>query len=149
MLQLSWLWSDPLEVGVDAPLFTAKDQDGNEVSLQKLRGKNVILVFYPGDDTTVCTKQVCEIRDNWQLVKQKNAVVFGINPQSAESHKKFVNGRQLPFPLLVDQGQKIGQLYHAHGLIVKRTVYLIGPDGKIKFGQRGKPSPAEVLRFAE
>lgn len=71
--------------------------------------------------------------------------VFGVNPQSSESHASFRQKQRLPFPLLVDKGQKVATLYNANGLIVKRTVYLIGPDGKIRFSRRGMPSPDEVL----
>jgi peroxiredoxin Q/BCP len=81
-------------------------------------------------------------------VKRKNAVVYGVNPGSLESHKKFAEKNQLPFPLLVDEGQAIAKLYSANGLFVKRTVYLISPEGKILFAKRGMPGPAEVLRYA-
>ncbi len=91
---------------------------------------------------------MCDIRDNWSLVKRKNAVVYGVNPGSAESHKKFAEKNELPFPLLADEGQKIAALYRANGLLVKRTVYLISPEGKILYGRRGMPSPAEVLGAA-
>lgn len=74
--------------------------------------------------------------------------IFGVNPQKLESHAKYRAKFQFPFPLLVDQGQKVAKLYRTHGPIVKRTVYLIGPDGAIRFGQRGMPSPAEVLAAA-
>ncbi len=81
-------------------------------------------------------------------MKSKNAVVYGVNPGSAESHRKFVDKNRLEFPLLVDTGQEVARLYQAHGLFVKRTVYLIDPEGIIRFGQRGMPSPLEVLRHA-
>lgn len=81
-------------------------------------------------------------------MKQKNAVVYGVNPGSVESHKNFAEKNHLPFPLLADPGQSIAKLFNAHGLLVKRTVYLIGPDGKIRFGQRGMPTPLEVLKHA-
>lgn len=81
-------------------------------------------------------------------MKSKNAVVYGVNPGSAESHKKFVDKNRLEFPLLVDTGQEVARLYQAHGLFVKRTVYLIDPEGIIRFGQRGMPSPLEVLKYA-
>jgi peroxiredoxin Q/BCP len=146
---LDWLFSDPLPVGASAPDFTLPDDRGNSVSLKELRGKNVVLVFYPRDETSVCTQQLCEFRDRWADVQSKNAVVFGVNPQDAESHSKFREHRQYPFPLLTDEGQKMGELYHARGLIVKRTVYLIGPDGIIRYAKRGKPEPAEVLASAK
>ena len=145
---LDWLFSDPLAVGTRAPDFTLPDQDGNRISLASLRGKNVVLVFYPRDETSVCTKQLCEFRDRWADVQAKNTVVFGVNPQDAASHTKFRNHRQYPFPLLTDEGQKMGEAYHTRGLIVKRTVYLIDPNGVIRYAKRGKPEPSEVLAAA-
>jgi peroxiredoxin Q/BCP len=145
---LEWLFSNPLPVGTPAPGFTLPDQDGNLVSLAALRGRNVVLVFYPGDETTICRKQLCEFRDRSGLAQEKNALVFGVNPQNASGHSKFRDRRQLPFPLLVDRGQKVGELYQARGLAVKRTVYLIGPDGIIRYARRGKPEPDEVFAAA-
>ena len=142
----SWLFSDPLEVGTPAPDFSLPDDAGRTVTLSALRGKRVVLVFYPADDTPGCTKQLCEFRDDWAEARGAGVEVFGVNPGSAKSHDKFRQKFKLPFPLLVDESQKVAQLYHAHGLIVKRTVYLIGKDGVIKFAQRGMPSPDEVLR---
>jgi peroxiredoxin Q/BCP len=145
---LSWLWSDPLPVGAKAPDFTLPDEGGHMVSLSSLRGKNVVLVFYPGDDTSVCTRQLCDFRDHWKQATQKNAMVYGVNPWSAKSHMKFRDKFHFPFPLLVDEGQKVAALFHANGLMIKRTVYLIGPDGVIRFARRGVPSPEEVLATA-
>jgi peroxiredoxin Q/BCP len=146
---LDWLFSEPLAPGSPAPDFTTLDQEGRTVALGQLRGKNVILVFYPADNTSVCTKQLCEFRDSWGAVQSKNAVVFGVNPAGAAKHEKFRDKFNFPFPILVDEGQAIGKLYHAYGLIVpKRTVYLIGPDGVIRYSKRGKPEPSEVLAAA-
>jgi peroxiredoxin Q/BCP len=147
-MMLSWLFSDPLPVGAAAPDFTALDDSGRTVTLSALRGRNVVLVFYPGDDTPGCTKQLCQFRDDWSQAAARHIEVFGVNPQSAQHHQKFREKFHFPFPLLVDTGQKIGELYHTHGLTVKRTVYLIGPDGKILFSRRGMPPPAEVLAAA-
>ena len=144
-MMLSWLWSDPLPVGTRAPDFTLPDEAGKIVTLAALKGRSVVLVFYPGDDTTICTRQLCEFRDEWQEARARHVEVFGINPQNAASHAKFRQKFQFPFPILVDKGQKVGKLYHAHGLIVKRTVYLIGPDQTIRFAQRGTPPAKEVL----
>jgi peroxiredoxin Q/BCP len=144
----SWLFSDPLTVGSKAPEFSAPDDEGHVVTLSALRGKNVVLVFYPGDDTTVCRAQLCEFRDNWQRASSHNTVVYGVNPAGSASHEKFRKKYQLGFPLIVDAGQKVAALYHANGLIVKRTVYLIGPDGVIRYAKRGKPSVREVLAAA-
>jgi thioredoxin-dependent peroxiredoxin len=143
-----WLFSDPLPAGSKAPDFTLPKQDGGAVRLSSLRGKNVVLVFYPGDDTPVCRKQLCEFRDQWAEARKRNTEVFGVNPASAGSHAKFQEKYHLPFPLLVDAGQKVAALYHASGIFIKRTVYLIGPDGAIRYAQRGKPDPREVLAAA-
>lgn len=143
-----WLFSEPLAVGESAPDFSLPDQDGKIESLRDLRGRSVVLVFYPGDDTTVCRAQLCELRDRWAQAAAKNTLVFGVNPQNAASHGRFREKSKLPFPLLVDQGQKVGKLYRTSGLIVKRTVYLIGPDGVIRFARRGKPNADEVLASA-
>jgi thioredoxin-dependent peroxiredoxin len=144
----SWLWSDPLPAGTQAPDFSLPDESGNMVRLAQLRGRNVVLVFYPGDDTSLCTKQLCQFRDDWKEAQSRRVEVFGVNPQGAAKHGDFRRKFNFPFPLLVDRGQKVGELYHTNGLIVKRTVYLIGPDGVIRFGQRGVPAPHEVLAHA-
>jgi peroxiredoxin Q/BCP len=147
---LSWVFEEPLAVGKKAPDFSLHDQSGNLVSLARYRDtNNVVLVFYPGDDTGLCTKQLCEFRDNWELAKAKQTIVFGVNPQNAEKHTSFIAKYQYPFSLLVDQGQRVARLYSASGLFVRRTVYLIGKSGNIRFGQRGKPSPQTVLLTAE
>jgi peroxiredoxin Q/BCP len=145
---LDWLFADPLLPGTPAPDFSLPDQQGNMVSLAALRGRNVALIFYPGDDTSVCRRQLCEFRDRWARAQEKNTVVLGINPQSAKSHTRFIAKSRLPFPLLIDRGQKIAALYHANGLIVRRTVYLIGPEGFIRFGERGMPDADQVLSHA-
>ena len=145
---LSWLFSNPLPVGAAAPDFSALDDSGRTVKLSALRGKNVVLVFYPGDDTPTCTKQLCEFRDDWNDALARGVEVFGVNPRNARKHAEFRRKFGFPFPLLVDSGQKVARQYHANGLVVKRTVYLIGPDGTILFARRGKPSPSEVLAAA-
>lgn len=146
---LSWLFSDPLPVGESAPDFTLLDQDGAPVSLSALAGMNVVLVFYPADETTLCTKQLCEFRDSWALAQSKDALVFGVNPAAPEKHARFRTHHRFPFPLLADPGQRVGALYRAKGFIVKRTVYLIGKSGVIRYAKRGKPEPDEVLAAAE
>jgi len=145
---LDWLFSDPLPVGSQAPDFSLPDDSGATVSLASLHGNNVVLVFYPGDDTPTCTKQLCEFRDRWDQAKERNVAVYGVNPQGSGRHSRFRAKYKFPFPLLVDKGQQVGALYHANGLIVKRTVYLIGPGGTILYARRGKPAPEEVLAAA-
>ena len=144
---LDWLFESPLAVGTPAPDFSVPDHDGSRVTLKDFRGHNVVLVFYPADNTSVCTKQLCEFRDSWAAVKAKNTVVFGVNP--ARRHDNFRERHKFPFPLLYDDGQKVGKLYRAAGTLVpKRTVYLIGPDGVIRYARRGKPAPEDVLAAA-
>src|ERR1017187_4591757 len=145
-MMLSWLFSDPLAVGVAAPEFSVADDSGRTVTLSALRGRYVVLVFYPGDNTPGCTKQLCQFRDDWSQARAQGVEGFGVNPRNARSHGRFREKFHFPFPLLVDRGQKVAALYPANGLIVKRTVYLIGPDGVIRFGRRGMPGLSEVLR---
>jgi peroxiredoxin Q/BCP len=140
-----WLFQKPLPQGAKAPDFALKDQDGNRVTLSGLRGKNVVLIFYPGDETPVCRRQLCDFRDQWDLAKDKDTLVFGVNPQSALRHSAFRAHNNLPFPLLVDRNQRVAKLYNAAGLVPRRTVYVIGWDGRIRYSRRGNPPAAEVL----
>lgn len=146
---LEWLFDSPLRVGTAAPDFTLLDQDGQSHTLSKLRGSNVVLVFYPADETTTCRKQLCEFRDRASLTASKGTVVFGINPQSADRHARFRQQERLNFPLLVDGGKQVAGLYHCGGPLVRRTVYLVGKSGTVRFAKRGKPVPEEVLQAAE
>ena len=141
---LSW-FSRPLAPGSEAPSFIAPDQEGSVFVLNQQRNKYVVLVFYPGDDTAVCTKQLCELRDNWDAISARGACVVGLNPQSESSHTGFRDKHQLPFPLLVDHGKRIARLYRCDGPIVRRTVYVVGKDGNILYARRGKPSVSEIL----
>src|SRR5215469_1116080 len=146
---MSWFSSDPLAAGTPAPDFSLPDDSGRTVTLSALRGKNVVLVFYPGDDTPGCTKQLCQFRDSWESAREHGVELFGVNPQSADKHTHFRGKFHFPFPLLVDKGKQVAKLYRADGLIVKRTVYLVGPDGVIRFARRGMPPPSEVLAAAK
>jgi peroxiredoxin Q/BCP len=139
------LLSKPLSVGDCAPDFRSRDENGQTVTLSELHGKPVLLVFYPGDDTYGCTRQLCEIRDAWDELKNAGVVVLGVNPQNADSHRRFRKKYDFPFSILVDEGQQVARLYRAGGLIVRRTVVLVGRDGRILLSERGKPSPQRVL----
>ena len=139
------LFEDPLPVGSVAPPFLLPDEDGNVFALNLNRNKVVVLVFYPADDTPGCTKQLCALRDDLSRLKEHNMFTVGVNPGNAESHKKYKTKHSYPFPLLVDAGRRVARLYHCGGLVVKRTVYVIGRDGKIKFAQRGMPSVDELV----
>lgn len=140
----SWFLK-PLPVGAAAPPFLLPDEEGSVWSLNLNRNKVVVLVFYPADDTPVCTRQLCELRDGWDKIRARNGIVLGINPGNAASHRAFKEKHKLPFPVLVDNAKRVAKLYNAAGPIVRRTVYVIGRDGKILFSQRGKPSLGKIL----
>ena len=90
-----------------------------------------------------------EFRDDWAHLRALNIEVFGVNPRGGASHSRFRQKFGFPFPLLVDRGQRVAALYQADaGILVKRTVYLIDPDGAIRYSKRGKPSPEEVMAAA-
>ena len=140
--------SDMLKTGEAAPDFTLKDANGKTVTLSGFRGKkNVVLVFYPMDNTPGCTKQLCTIRDDWSMFEKADAQVFGVNPGDAKSHQKFSGKFDFPFPLLIDEDKKVTVDYGAKGLMMtKRTVYGIDKDGKIAFAERGMPSSETILK---
>jgi len=142
---LKWLFSAPLSPGTPAPAFDLPDDSGRRWRLSDLAGEWVLLVFYPGDDTMVCTRQLCALRDEWQSVQQKGVRCFGVNPQGEDSHRKFREKYRFPFPLLIDTDGEVAGAYLAGGWIIRRTVYLIGPDGRIRFGERGVPDVASIL----
>ena len=148
---MSWLFGgELLAVGSEAPDFRLSDESGQAVQLSSFRGKQpIVLVFYPMDETPVCRGQLCELRDHWDAFTERGAAVLGINPGRTASHLKFKQRHNFPFPLLVDEGKKVALRYGAAGLagglIVKRSVYAIGKDGRIVFAQRGKPASEEIL----
>jgi len=129
-----------LKEGDKAPAFTAKDQNGKTVSLSDFIGKNVILYFYPKDDTPGCTAEACSFRDNYQSMLGKGFEVIGISTDNEKSHKKFEKKFSLPFTLIADPDRSIVEAY---GLWVEknmygrkfmgtaRTTFIIGPDGTI------------------
>ncbi|MEO8603259.1 MAG: peroxiredoxin, partial [bacterium] len=104
-----------IEAGKAAPAFTLPDGQGNKVSLKDFAGKDVILYFYPKDDTPGCTKEACGFRDDWKTLQKLGAVVLGVSADSAESHQKFTAKYKLPFPLLTDADRKVMEKYGAYG----------------------------------
>ncbi|PWJ42369.1 thioredoxin-dependent thiol peroxidase [Sediminitomix flava] len=100
-----------LEIGQKAPLFTAKDQNGEAISLEEFKGKKVILYFYPKDNTPGCTAQACNLRDNYELLLEKGYVVIGVSSDSEKKHQNFIAKHELPFPLIADTDQKVHELY--------------------------------------
>jgi peroxiredoxin Q/BCP len=129
----------PLPAGVQAPDFEATDQSGNRIQLRELlKDQAVVLVFYPGDDTPGCTKQLCAVRDDWSQFQAANATVLGVNPADQESHTAFREKYSFPFPLIVDTDATIAEAYGTDGmLMVKRTVFVINQDGEIVLAERG------------
>ena len=104
-----------LTEGQTAPLFTLNNQAGHPVSLEKLKGKKVVLYFYPKDDTPGCTKQACNLRDNQSLLTQKGVVVLGISTDSEKSHQKFSDKYQLNFDILADPDKDVVNMYGVWG----------------------------------
>ena len=139
--------SQMLTVGEKAPAFSLLDESGNAVTLEEHRGKrNVVLIFYPGDKTPGCTRQLCAVRDQFELFTNSDTAVFGVNPQGVESHQKFAKKHDFPFPLLVDCDKGVASAYGCKGVLVtKRTVYGIDKEGVIVFARRGMPSNEEIL----
>lgn len=137
-----------LSVGEKAPAFEAKDELGRTIRLEDYRGKsNVVLIFYPGDDTPGCTKQLCAARDDFGKYQALDAVVFGVNPAGQESKQAFSEKYDFPFPLLADTEGTLVRDYGCRGIggITTRTVYAIDKDGVIVFAERGMPSSETIL----
>lgn len=130
-----------LQPGDKAPAFKATADDGSTVTLAALKGKTVVLYFYPKDDTSGCTKAACDVRDRQALFKKKGAIVYGVSPDGIESHAKFKTKHKLNFPLLADPEKTLCQaygvwkeksMYGRKYMGVERTTFIIGPDGRIQ-----------------
>jgi peroxiredoxin Q/BCP len=130
-----------LKEGDVAPLFEATDYNGNKISLAALKGKKVILYFYPKDDTPGCTAEACDLRDNYSALLTKGFAIVGVSADSEASHKKFKEKYELPFPLFSDEDKKIIKDYGVWGEKsmygktyegIIRTTYIISKEGKIE-----------------
>lgn len=129
-----------LKTGDQAPAFSAKNQNGETISLSDFAGKTVILYFYPKDDTPGCTAEACSFRDNYEALQAKGYVVIGVSTDDEKSHTKFVNKYNLPFNLIADTDKNIVEAY---GVWVEKSMYgktymgttrktfIINPEGKI------------------
>jgi peroxiredoxin Q/BCP len=137
-----------IQTGQKAPDFTLISSTGDTVRLSDFAGKNyLVLIFYPGDETPGCTKQLCAVRDDYSKFEAKNAKVFGVNPAGIDSHKKFVKRYSFQFPLLIDEGQKTAKLYGCDAWpMVKRTVVVIDPQGTVIYVKQGLPPNEEILQ---
>jgi len=146
-----------VEEGKPAPDFELTSDAGDTVRLADLRGKQVVLYFYPRDDTPGCTKQACGIRDAWDAFRETGALVFGVSPDGEESHARFRQKHGLPFTLLADPGHELTERYGfwvqksfagKKHMGVERSTVVIGPDGVVeKVFRRVKPADhaAQVL----
>ncbi|MCS6896086.1 MAG: thioredoxin-dependent thiol peroxidase [Bacteroidia bacterium] len=132
--------SNLLPKGSVAPDFTGIDQNGRSIRLSELRGKKVIIYFYPKDDTPGCTKEACNLRDNYEKLQAAGYVVLGISADDVESHKHFAEKYHLPFPLIADTEKTIIKAYGAWGVKkmygkayegIQRITYIIDEDGRI------------------
>jgi peroxiredoxin Q/BCP len=130
-----------INVNDKAPEFTLQDENGKEVSLKGLRGKVVVLYFYPRADTPGCTIEACEFRDTYKQMQKTGAVLLGISPDTPKAQKKFQEKFQLPFSLLADADKKVAiafdvlkekNMYGKKVMGVVRTTFIIGPNGKIQ-----------------
>ena len=129
-----------LKVGDKAPAFKLKNQDGETISLSDLKGKPVVLYFYPKDDTPGCTKEACNFRDEFPKFGKMKAEIIGISTDSVDSHKKFADKYKLPFNLLADEKKEIVEKYdvwkekNMYGkkyMGIERTTFIIDANGKI------------------
>lgn len=148
-----------IEEGKAAPAFTLPDQNGQKVALKDLKGKDVVVFFYPKDDTPGCTKEACGFRDNFAQFEDANVVLLGVSPDEAGSHQKFIDKYDLPFTLLCDPEKRVMEQYGAWGEknmygkvtmgVIRSTVW-IGADGKVvkhwKRVSKAEQHPAQVLK---
>ena len=147
-----------IEEGKNAPAFTLTDTNGEKVALKDIKGSTIVLYFYPRDDTPGCTKEACGFRDLWKEIQKTGAIVYGVSPDTAESHQKFTSKYKLPFNLLSDPDKKMMTKYGAYGektmygkktMGVIRSTVIIDAKGKIaKHWRRvakAADHPAKVL----
>jgi len=147
-----------LEAGDKAPDFSLEDHTGKTWSLGDLKGKKVVLYFYPTDDTPGCTAQACDFRDSWTHFQNAGFVVLGVSPQGRESHEKFTNKYDLNFPLLIDEDHAVAEAYDAWGekknygktyIGLKRSTFVIDEDGLISEAQYNVKAKGHVARLRE
>ncbi|MDD2197031.1 MAG: thioredoxin-dependent thiol peroxidase [Bacteroidales bacterium] len=130
-----------LKKGDKAPLFIGEDQNGNTISLENLKGKKIVLYFYPKDNTPGCTAQACNLRDNYDILLSKGYKVIGISADTQQSHQKFIEKYNLPFPLIADTDKQIIKQYGVWGPKkfmgrtfdgINRTTFIIDEEGNIE-----------------
>jgi peroxiredoxin Q/BCP len=132
----------PLQIGDNAPDFTLPDQNGEPVSLASLRGRRVVIYFYPKDDTPGCTKEACNFRDRWSSLQEHGIEVLGISKDGGASHERFIRKYELPFTLLTDEEPcPVATAYGSYGLKkfmgreymgMMRHTFVVDPEGKLE-----------------
>jgi peroxiredoxin Q/BCP len=123
-----------VDVGDVAPDFELPGSGGKTYKLSEYRGRKVILAFYPGDFTTVCTRQFCSYRDNDERIGNLGADVLGISPQSVDSHERFIAENSLNLPLLADEGRSVASAYGVvAGPLVRRAVFVVDEEGVVRY----------------
>ncbi len=140
-------------VGASAPDFSLTDGEGRDWRLSDQRGRTVVLLFYPGDETPVCTRQMCSVRDNWELYRETGAEVVGVSTDSAESHGKFAAHHSLPLRLLSDPKGEVSRLYGAKSWLpgrAARVVVVIDAQGVVRHNKAQtlslfRPRDAEII----
>ena len=147
-----------IEAGTPAPEFELKADDGSTVTLAGLRGRRVVLYFYPRDDTPGCTAQACGIRDQWQDFRGVDAVVLGVSPDDEASHRTFKEKYGLPFTLLSDEDHAVAERYGVwvertnYGrtyMGIKRSTFVIGEDGTVRSAMYGVKPDTHAERVLE
>ncbi len=147
-----------IEEGKAPPAFKLKDEKGENVALKYQKGPNLVIYFYPKDDTPGCTKEACGFRDLWGEIQNTGTVVLGVSPDDGESHEKFISKYSLPFTLLCDPDKKVMEKYGAWGeknmygkktVGVIRSTVIVGKDGKVakhwKKVAKAETHPEKVL----
>ncbi|MEQ1921204.1 MAG: peroxiredoxin [Pyrinomonadaceae bacterium] len=142
-----------MKIGNTAPDFTLKDGEGDDWTLGNYKGRTVVLLFYPGDNTPVCTAQLCSVRDHWSEYQATGAEVVGISTDTVESHQDFAEKNQLPLRLLSDGDRKVSELYDMKSWLPGRSargVVVIDGNGKVAYHKAQpvslfKPSDDDVL----
>lgn len=147
-----------IEVGQIAPDFTAKDQNGDTITLSQYKGKKVVLYFYPRDNTPGCTAQACDLRDHYQTLLDQGYIVLGISTDTEKKHQNFIAKYDLPFPLIADTEKEVHELYGTwqlkkfmgrESMGTVRTTFIIDEDGKIQeiIGKvKTKEHAAQILK---
>ena len=138
------------QVGQQAPTIDLPDGNGERWQLSQMRGQTVVLLFYPGDETPVCTKQLCSVRDHWEHYQEAGAEVVGINSDSVDKHRRFAANHQLPLRLLSDANGEVTRAYQMNSFLgTKRGVVVIDKAGVIRYRRTVvpifRPTDDEIL----